>query len=105
MAALLLIFFEDYQAYELLSMMMDQSSNMTAYRNASLRWHFVFKEEQMKNLAASFFTIVAGSSSTLSRISQSLSRHRIDRVEFFSAITGNFFYGYLPFHVPLVLSR
>jgi hypothetical protein len=42
-ASLLLIFFEDYQAYELMSTMMDESSNMNLNRMESYRWHMVFK--------------------------------------------------------------
>ena len=60
--ALLLIFFEDYQAYDLISTMMDESSNMSLNRTESYRWHMVFKEDQMKNLALSFFTIVSKNS-------------------------------------------
>jgi len=41
--AILLIFFEDYQVYELISTMMDESSNMSINRVESLRWHMVFK--------------------------------------------------------------
>ena len=46
-SALLLIFFQDHEAFDILSTMMDESSNMSIFRKESLRWHLIFKEEQL----------------------------------------------------------
>lgn len=101
LTAILLIFFQDYQAYQLISTMMQQSSNMSISRVESLRWHMVFKEDQMKNLAMSFYTIVGNNSESVGRIEKHLIRNNIDRIKLFSKLVQNFFYGFLPFPVSL----
>lgn len=42
--------------------MMDESSNMSINHQESLRWQFVFKEEQLKTLAINFYKIVSNNS-------------------------------------------
>ena len=48
-AALILLFFDEFQAYDLLSTMIEESIGNNKARNESMRWHFSFQEEQMKN--------------------------------------------------------
>lgn len=102
-AAILLIFFEDYQAYELMSTMMDESSNMSLNRMESFRWHMVFKEDQMKYLAESFYSIVSKNSESVAKLERHFTKNGIDKVKLFGRIIDNFFYGYLPF--PVILYR
>jgi len=59
---------------------------MSISRVESLRWHMVFKEDQMKNLAMSFYTIVGNNSESVGRIEKHLIRNNIDRIKLFSKL-------------------
>lgn len=82
-ASLLLIFFDESQTYELLATMMEESTGMTKARIESMRWHLVFKEEQMKSMARSFYGIVGYNSPSVRSIAKHLDRNIIDKQQLF----------------------
>jgi hypothetical protein len=98
-AALLLLFFDEFKTYDLLSTMIEESIGNNKARNESMRWHFSFQEEQMKNMASSFYSIVGHNSPTVRSIAKSLERNSIDKNQLFIKVVENFFYGYLSFPV------
>lgn len=76
---------------------------MTKDRTDSMRWHFVFREEQMKHMAASFYAIVGKNSPTVRSIAKVLEKNSIDKIQLFLRVVEHFFYGYLPFPVSFLL--
>jgi hypothetical protein len=59
----------------------------------------VFKEDQMKVLAESFYNIVSKNSESVSKLEKHFIKNSIDKVKLFCKIVESFFYGYLPFPV------
>ena len=45
----------------------------------SMRWHLVFKEEQLKYLNNAFYRIIAGNSPTIASIVKQLNKNRVDK--------------------------
>lgn len=66
-----------------------------------MRWHFIFKEEQIKNMASSFYGIVGYTSPSVRSIAKHLDRNSIDKHQLFLRVVESFFYGYLSFPVNL----
>lgn len=82
---------------------MEESSNMNKAKSESMRWHLVFKEEQMKHMASGFYYIVGNNSHTVKAIAKALDKNNVDKVQLFLKVTENFFYGYLSFPVNIHL--
>ena len=72
---------------------------MSQNRQESYRWHMVFKEDQMKNLANLFYVIVGKNSNTVSELEKAFARNNIDKIKLFQKVIDDFFYGFLPFSV------
>ena len=75
----MLMFFNQAESYELLSTMLEESVNMSKPRLESLRWHLVFREEQMRFIAFSFFSIVGMNSPTIASISRHLDKNNVNK--------------------------
>ena len=99
MAALMLLFFNQAESYEMLSTMLEESVNMSKPRLESMRWHLVFREEQMRFIATSFYNIIGMNSPTVASIARQLEKNNVNKEDLFCTIVDNFFFGYLPFPV------
>ena len=77
---------------------------MSQNRQESYRWHIVFKEDQMKNLANLFYVIVGKNSNTVLELEKAFVKNNIDKIKLFQKVVDNFFYGFLPFSVITLFS-
>jgi predicted metal-dependent TIM-barrel fold hydrolase len=64
-----------------------------------MRWHIVFKEEQMKLLSQTCYASIASSSPTVAAVVKKMKKNNVDKHELFFRVVENFFYGYLSFPV------
>ncbi|EAR99604.3 rab-GTPase-TBC domain protein (macronuclear) [Tetrahymena thermophila SB210] len=104
-AALLLVFLKEEEAYAVLKLMIEDSTkllseskqNSSAEEERSLRWHFLMKKADFTRFAKSFFDTVSSKSKTFKQILQHFKDIGFDYLDLFKDITNSIFSGYLNF--------
>lgn len=79
--------------------MIDSSANTNDRKIESLRWHCIFKEEQLDSIAESFYILIGSKSGTVKKLTKNFDSLKIDKIKIFKVLFEKFFYGVLPFKV------